>query len=558
MKKVFLCLCLLFSWMLNAQTLKNYICTIKPKDSVSKEMIEQTSKNLESTGFYTSSKLIKEREKNSGTGFVVTDKTGNRYVMTSSAVVSNADMVSMAFDFESGKVIFDNCKVVRKNDSLKVALIELPNHFPIKGSLSFSSKEIEDADEVFTAGYPFLGDSVVWQIGQGNVTNAKTISRLFDNDKLYVIQHSSQVNRGGQGGPLLSKVEDSKKKTSYQVLGMNVWKAIYRENTNYSVPKEYLLDYLNNYKPIEEDEVQVVERVARAFADSISSNFVSASEFVSDKLIYSYNEEDFRSLIQNAGRITSMPAKYIRSQNPEMGLRLLPLVYILAYSDFDSIAYKQMVVEDGQYKVEYEVAKGSCFATFEKEFGRFQITAVAVQEGKKKQTKSVSKKAFEYHNEGFNFRPETMGFVDFGVGIPLNQWYLVDYNLTAGLEFSYLFADLHTSIGRSYADEDENYIYYGKCTEIIMSLGVRVPMGVNRVFIEPYLGGGLGAELIYGTSKGLDWGILFNGKGGIVVGYDVKPFLNVYGAVEFNAKLVDATFGPFIEIKTGLKFRKRK
>lgn len=63
MKKVFLCLCLLFSWMLNAQTLKNYICTIKPKDSVSKEMIEQTSKNLESTGFYTSSKLIKERKK---------------------------------------------------------------------------------------------------------------------------------------------------------------------------------------------------------------------------------------------------------------------------------------------------------------------------------------------------------------------------------------------------------------------------------------------------------------------------------------------------------------
>lgn len=172
-----------------------------------------------------------------GSGFVYVASDGNNYIVTNRHVVSEAATINLEFDKGDGsQVSYKNCPIIAISEDIDLALVGFPDGAkPFKEGLSFVDGDRDDGEEVWSAGYPGLGDTPSWQLGKGNITNAKAkISELADPAVTTLIQHSAQIDPGNSGGPLL--IADKKASAKYAVIGINTWKARDRQAANFSIP----------------------------------------------------------------------------------------------------------------------------------------------------------------------------------------------------------------------------------------------------------------------------------------------------------------------------------
>jgi hypothetical protein len=110
--------------------------------------------------------------------------------------------------------------------------------------LPFYEGKYNEGATVYSVGFPGLGNEMVWQFGQGNISNSDvTIGSRY-------IQHTATIDPGNSGGPLL--IESNESPIGYSIIGINTLSINNRHNSFYSVPIDLIKLFINktlNYEP---------------------------------------------------------------------------------------------------------------------------------------------------------------------------------------------------------------------------------------------------------------------------------------------------------------------
>ena len=262
--------CTLF---LHAQT-KNYVCVVRQQYYPSHvEFLEDLRDSLKKRGYSSYAEYVDRYLKGGfGSGFVYVDKDGTNYIITNRHVVSQAASASVEFENSDGSVTkYENLKVFITDDDIDLAVLTFADGVkPFKNGLTVSTSALNDGQDVVSAGFPGLGGDPVWQFGKGSITNASArIKDMIDPSISTVIQHSAQVDGGNSGGPLL--IESKAANGGYAVVGVNTWKAVGREATNFAIPANLAVKLIDNSKKTIDDDIlkRAVKNTVKMLKDNV-------------------------------------------------------------------------------------------------------------------------------------------------------------------------------------------------------------------------------------------------------------------------------------------------
>ena len=454
------------------------------------DMFKKMSKELKDEGYNTYSKSIDGYlEGGFGSGFVWVAKDGTNYVITNRHVVAQAETASVEFeDDATGEITkYEGLKVIATDDDIDIAILAFKDgEKPFKKGLELSQKALTDGQEVWSAGFPGLGNDPVWQFGKGTVTNARArIKELLDPEVSTIIQHSAQVDSGNSGGPLL--IASGK---DYLVVGINTWKASYRDSTNFAIPAsviQKMLDGLSNSQSSSAEDRAF--KLAKALGDS-SQNFTSIVNFISYHKASVEGQKELESVLRFAPTSARSTISEIFSYNPAEGLR-----YACAYQLFKkygstedkTYSYKTEVTDSSDEKmtITFTSGEGEDAKTFEtawiKEHGlwRLDSTEKAEEESddKKKEKKSGSGKGISF--EGLT-TPETM-VVRINFELPMSG----QKNAFGG-ELQYFTSEVFgLGLGvTQISNPVETKFGFG-----LLAIG-KLPLSFNKFIISPYVEGG--------------------------------------------------------------------
>lgn len=211
-----------------------------------------------------------------GSGFIYNDPEGNLYVITNHHVITQAHTLAITFERQDGeKRKFENLRVIAADEETDLALLAFaPGDKPAAGGLNILNRQIEEGEDVYSAGFPGLGTTPLWQFGRGMVSNASArFPRSIADDTLMgpFIQHTAQIDPGNSGGPLLAAQRDAV--AGYSVVGINTLSATRRQAANYAIPVNTALTFINsalNPKP-ETYRAALDERLAK-FVEGLGVN----------------------------------------------------------------------------------------------------------------------------------------------------------------------------------------------------------------------------------------------------------------------------------------------
>jgi serine protease Do len=211
-----------------------------------------------------------------GSGFVYSDARGNLYVITNNHVIAQAYSLSITFERQDGfKKKYENLKVIAADEENDIALLAFAaGDKPVARGLTFLARPIEEGEDVYSAGFPGLGVTPIWQFGRGMVSNASArFPKSFDDETLMgpFIQHTAEIDPGNSGGPLL--VAQRNAPGGYVVAGINTLKAARRQAANYAIPVNTIQTFLGsalNPKP-ETYKAALDSRLAK-FVEGLGAN----------------------------------------------------------------------------------------------------------------------------------------------------------------------------------------------------------------------------------------------------------------------------------------------
>jgi len=377
---------------------------------------------LNDNGYTTYAKSVDGYLKGSfGSGFIYVAPDGKNYVITNRHVVSQAESASVEFeDPVSGKqVTYEHLSVLATDDDIDVAILAFPvGQEPFKNGLTLSTQTVNDGDEVWSAGFPGLENEPLWQLGKGTVTNSNArVNGLLDAGISGLIQHSAPVDAGNSGGPLM--IKSASAPGGYTVIGINTWKATYRESTNYSIPAQVVLNFINrtaNEKISVSDEELVRDRAEKfttLFGDE-QADFTSIVKYVSYDLTSKTGKDSFESVIRYAPTNERNTIITEFSYDPFEGLR-----YAAAYAVWQqyrpdrtvkNIYAPGTITKNGDaYSVDVTTpgAEEAVSTTWIHEQGLWRLTDNSVPDsgGKKQAKKQVKKNGSRLNNGSSVHKP---------------------------------------------------------------------------------------------------------------------------------------------------------
>ena len=211
-----------------------------------------------------------------GSGFVYSDARGNPYVLTNNHVISQAYSLSITFERQDGsKRRYDNLKIIAADEENDLAILAFAaGDRPSIRGLSFLTRQVEEGEDVYSAGFPGLGTTPLWQFGRGMISNAAArFPKSFDDDTLMgpFIQHTAEIDPGNSGGPLLVVQRNSA--SGYAVAGINTLKAIRRQAANYAIPINTIQTFVNNaLNPKPETYRAALDQRLAKFVEGLGAN----------------------------------------------------------------------------------------------------------------------------------------------------------------------------------------------------------------------------------------------------------------------------------------------
>lgn len=450
-----------------------------------------------------------------GSGFVYVAPDGTNYIITNRHVVSQAESASIEFEKDNSDetVKYENLKVLLTDDEIDIAILGFSNgEKPFKKGLKFSSTNVSDGQEVWSAGFPGLGTDPVWQLGKGTVTNSRAkIKGLLDPSISTLIQHSAQVDSGNSGGPLM--IASAKSTAGYEVVGINTWKASWRDSTNFSIPASQIQKMISAVqKKSSVNDVQSLEDRSKKIALSLKdlgNDFTVIVKYISYERASTYGQNDFDSVMHYAPSKVRNIVLDAFSYDPAEGLR-----YACAYQiwkRFSAESNDGAVYTSGKVHLSGSNAsvdlmkesknedeeKVSVTTTWVKEHGLWRLFELSDEE-KFAEKKDSKKKSKDSKSESYFSSPE----IDF-------------YNaclITAGGDISLGGNPFNFNIGLDYFGKQSVYAYsfcYNRVTLdglnddvslnlFSLGLALRIPIKMGSYGLTPYARATVG--LGYGSS----------------------------------------------------------
>jgi serine protease Do len=213
-----------------------------------------------------------------GSGFIYNDARGNLYILTNNHVIDQAHTVSITFERQDGtKRKIENLRIIATDEENDLAILAIPaggeRPFVTQG-LTLLTRAIEEGEDVFSAGFPGLGATPLWQFGRGMISNASARfpkSVLDDTMIGPYVQHTAQVDSGNSGGPLL--VVQRNAPSGYAVAGINSMVAYNRQAANFAIPVSTIRSFIERaFNPRPDTFRAALDQRIEKFAEGLGAN----------------------------------------------------------------------------------------------------------------------------------------------------------------------------------------------------------------------------------------------------------------------------------------------
>jgi hypothetical protein len=456
-------------------------------------------------GYKEAARFLKDYAKGGfGTGFVYADSvTGKKYVITNRHVVALAQSVTIEFrDNERNVSSYKDCPVAIVDEDIDLAAIALPDNITV-GSLRFADETPTEGRDVFTAGYPGLGDNPSWQFGKGIVSNAhfydEELSKVGGNTIL--IQHTAQIDAGSSGSPLL--IQSATDKNEYLVAGINTWKAYARENANFAIPTSDIRVFCEKYLSSAHIAKDDIRQRAETFVGLAEQDYKEIVPFIAYDYIASVAPSQFDSWYKS---FPSNVRKDIMRQfrnNPIEGVRMA-----LAYAVREKMRTKKISIEPVDNNSDSNTAETAEVAMkcngkpatskWIKEQGEWRLTELSFFRPKSYLSQSIIDKDYEYMNTlSFSYTHNLLN-----IGKPLVSMFGVSYNYMFN---AFVIAEINFKKGKTFLPESgERY----KMDIAGLSIGGQLPLALGKWRLVPYLGAYYKMAIgdVFRDYIGLSWG----------------------------------------------------
>lgn len=456
-------------------------------------------------GYKEAARFLKDYAKGGfGTGFVYADSvTGKKYVITNRHVVALAQSVTIEFrDNERNVSSYKDCPVAIVDEDIDLAAIALPDNITV-GSLRFADETPTEGRDVFTAGYPGLGDNPSWQFGKGIVSNAhfydEELSKVGGNTIL--IQHTAQIDAGSSGSPLL--IQSSKDKNEYLVAGINTWKAYARENANFAIPTSDIRVFCEKYLSSAHIAKDDIRQRAETFVGLAEQDYKEMVPFIAYDYIASVAPSQFDSWYKTFP--TNVRKDIMRQfrNNPIEGVRMA-----LAYAVREKMRTKKISIEPVDNNSDSNTAETAEVAMkcngkpatskWIKEQGQWRLTELSFFRPKSYLSQSIIDKDYEYMNTlSFSYTHNLLN-----IGKPLVSMFGVSYNYMFN---AFVVAEINFKKGKTFLPESgERY----KMDIAGVSIGGQLPLALGKWRLVPYLGAYYKMAIgdVFRDYIGLSWG----------------------------------------------------
>ena len=237
-----LLLCVLMS--ISAQGLRHSICVVQPEFAeADRALMADYSLFMARAGMRSASQAL-TAYKNEGTfgSGVVVEQGGKKYVLTNLHVIGYAEKATLTFQLHEKTLRYEHCEVTNIGEA-DLAAVALPAECEMI-ALPLYAGEIDEDLSIVAAGFPGLAGKPSWQLTRGSISNARVDVDAHERASR-IIQHTASIDPGSSGGPLLLKNAEGK----YEILGINTWKAFYREGVGLAIGKEDIQAFLTTLSP---------------------------------------------------------------------------------------------------------------------------------------------------------------------------------------------------------------------------------------------------------------------------------------------------------------------
>jgi len=207
-----------------------------------------------------------------GSGFVVRDRYGQFFLVSNKHVLENSEKITIYFNALNKKLeIFNKDARIIEDRHLDIAMIALPRNKIRYRHLNLYVRNVDDGQEIFSAGFPDLLGSPTWQLAKGVITNFSTpVPSIIDPKICRLVQHSAAIDPGSSGGPLLRKIQGG-----WYVVGVSSFTIRGRRDTHFAIPAskvQGLMKLYQNRKRASRNK-RLLKRELSIFVKEISSQF---------------------------------------------------------------------------------------------------------------------------------------------------------------------------------------------------------------------------------------------------------------------------------------------
>lgn len=522
--------------MLFGADLKESVAVVRHDNKTIDSLYNQLGTTLQNSGFISAGKSLRSYSNSFGSGFVYKANSGNTYVITNYHVVGNNTSALLQLQVQGKDTTFFNCPILYTCPKTDIAIIQAPKSIINKAITAYTSN-IEEGREVFSAGFPGLGDTPLWQLGKGVISNKEVNSGLLGNkDSLIIIQHTAQVDGGNSGGPLL--VKSNENDSIYQVIGVNTWKGRLRENTNFSVRLSDVEDIINMYETNKQIDIAPFDSIHKEFTNDIQKGYTDFAKYVSMEYVLSLNNDEISYLLKNSEQSIYDAIR----KNPIWGLKLM-----IANDIYNKIGKVKDITLSG-IKQESETKYQTIYSIKKKTFQfNWQYTSLGwrIHSVNYSNVKDNNKK-IKSENSHYGIRSSLYNQnIEVGLSFPIHETQNYGFNFGYNCSFyTYGLASANLDVnGYKVDDQYESWhpLYEGEKNKfgacVNFGAGAQLPVQLKQFMITPYALGifGIGGYPDrYGSIIPICVGTRLGGKFGYLFSNDIQ----LYVALEYNYRYV--------------------
>ncbi len=478
----------------------------------------------------------------SGTGFVYVDEKGDNYIITNNHVINQAHTLKFTLEKSDGsKVMYEGINVLAIDEDMDVAILTFTDRAkPFTAGLSFLTDEVNEGDAVFSAGFPGLGSTPIYQFGSGIVSNRRAMIPVEEfSDEVIgpFIQHTAPIDFGNSGGPLL--VSRPGTASNYAVIGINTLKAMWRESTNYAIPAARALEFITKATgPEQGDRKAKLEERVNTFITEVRvprAVYGDIAKYLSNACIADNAELALLELGDKGNMTVWNNIVDEFGYDPVFGMQLAVAWLIENSMRTGSGVINARLgtispIDEDEYTVTLNIGDESISSTWVLEYGVWRIkTFGAVVVG----DKAVAAEKVEERKREIAQNRDLV--TDYGFMLQAGLAIMPDQENTMGFN-----AGLRTSWGEL-AIAGFDFTGNGDYTQIHTVIGLKYAIRLGSVAIMPFVEGSLGAAFAkledeFGETDlipdmGFGWGL----KAGLMFTTKFVKGLYLYGNYQYSS-----------------------